>query len=368
MGEMRDAKVTKRMGMAGIVPALSLVLVACTPQGTPPDTPQSTSTLSGSIAGAGASSQAAAMQAWIATFGTMHPRTQVNYDPVGSGGGREQFVEGAVAFAASDAPLKEKEQAKLPDHCKDFIQVPGYISPIAVAFHLDGIDTLNLSPQVLAKIFKGEITNWNDPQIRAENPGITLPDLFVNPVHRSDGSGTTETFTEYLHDTAPDVWDMDPDKHWPEALPGEAAQQTSGVVQTIAAGHGSIGYADASQIGELPSVKIKVGDSYVGYSAQAVATMVEQSPRVEEPGSPYDYSLHLDREVAGGYPIALVTYQLACPAYHDAEDAELVRTFLTYVMSPEGQTIAAQAAGSAPISTQLREDAMKGIDSIAATN
>lgn len=356
---------TKRNTAIGAALGLLLCLAACT---TPSDQAELTSTLSGSVAGAGASSQTAAMQAWIATFGNEHPKVTINYDPVGSGGGREQFVEGAVAFAGTDAPLKAGEQAKLKEHCKDFLQLPGYISPIAVAFNIEGVNALNMSPTVIAKIFKGEITRWNDPLIVAENPGVTLPDLYVNPVHRSDGSGTTETFTEYLRDTAPEVWDSEPDKHWPEDLPGEAAQQTSGMVQTIRAGNGSIGYVDASQIGNLPSLKVKVGDDYVAYSAEAAATLVEQSPRVDEPGSPHDYSLKLDREVEGGYPIVLVTYQLACPTYEKERDATLMREFLTYVFSAEGQDIAAKAAGSAPLSELMRKNAMKGIETIAATS
>lgn len=360
---------TKRMSaMAGLLIGLIVGLAACTTA--PPGQPStaSTSTLSGSMAGAGASSQAAAMQAWIATFSGMHPKTKVNYDPVGSGGGREQFVEGAVAFAASDAPLSAQEAAKLPPHCKDFIQVPGYISPIAIAFNVEGVNDLRLSSRVIAQIFSGEITHWNDARIAKENPDVALPDVRVNPVHRSDGSGTTETFTEYLHDTAPEVWTYTPDKHWPQDLPGEAAQQTSGVVSTVAAGNGSIGYADASQIGQLPSVRIKVGDTYVAYSAQGAAKMVEQSPRVANPASPFDYSLHLNREVEGGYPVVLVAYQLACPAYKDANQAELVRTFLTHALSEEGQSIAATASGSAPISERMRQNAMKGIETIAPTS
>lgn len=320
--------------------------------------------LRGQIAGAGASSQAAAMQAWIATFSQHHPDAMINYDPVGSGGGREQFIEGAVQFAASDAPLNATEIAKLPEHCTDFIQVPGYISPIAVAFNIEGVKELSLSPATIAKLFAGQITRWNDPAIKAENPGVSLPDIHVNPVHRSDGSGSTETFTEYLHDTAPEVWTFGASKHWPEELLGEAAQQTSGVVQTIGAGNGSIGYADASQIGDLASVRVKVGDDYVAYSAQASARVVEHSPRVAQPASPYDYHITLDRNVEGGYPIVLVTYQLACPAYSTDQERDLVKAFYTYVLSEDGQAIAAQAAGSAPISPTLRTQAMDGIGQI----
>lgn len=134
--------------------------------------------LSGTISGAGASSQEAAQQAWIAGFQTANEQATVSYDPVGSGGGREQFVSGGVDFAGSDAALKEDELTKAQERCggpDNLIEIPAYISPIAVIYNLDGVTDLQLSPSTIAKIFLGKITKWDDAAIKADNPDAQLP-------------------------------------------------------------------------------------------------------------------------------------------------------------------------------------------------
>ena len=108
--------------------------------------------------------------------------------------------------------------------------VPSYISPVAVAFNLEGVDTLNMNPETIAKVFAGEITSWDDAEIAEQNEGVELPATDVTVVHRSDDSGTTENFTDYLNGAAGDVWTWEAADAWPEELTGESAQQTSGVV------------------------------------------------------------------------------------------------------------------------------------------
>lgn len=322
--------------------------------------------LSGTIAGAGASSQAAAVEAWKVGFEGMHSGATVNYDPVGSGGGREQFLAGGVQFAGSDAYLEKGNLGKVSAACSggELIEIPAYIAPIAVPYKLDGIDNLELPPQTLADIFSGKITRWNEPAIAVTNPGVTLPATRIAPVHRSDESGTTENFTEYLGTTAPAAWTYEPSGSWP--IPGgEAAKGTSGVMQAVNAGTGTIGYADASQIGDLPHVQIKVGEHYTGYSPQAAAKVVDASKRI--PGrSQFDFAIDLKRDTteSGSYPIVLVSYTLACTKYDNAEQAELVKEWLSYITSEEGQKKAQQAAGAAPISKTARENAKKAIDTI----
>ncbi|GAB2683882.1 phosphate ABC transporter substrate-binding protein PstS [Thalassiella azotivora] len=326
------------------------------------------SDLSGTVAGAGASSQAAAMEAWIAGFNSANPDVTVNYDPVGSGGGREQFLSGGTAFAGSDAALDEEELAQAEERCApgELIEMPLYVSPIAVVFNLEGVEELNLSPATIAGIFNQEITTWNAPEIAADNPGVTLPDTPITPVNRSDESGTTENFTEYLAAAAGDAWPHEPSGDWPVSG-GEAAQGTSGVVGAVGAGDGAIGYADASQAGDLGIAKVKVGEEFVEYSPEAAAAVVEASERVEGRGE-YDYAIDLARDTteAGTYPIVLVSYSLACTSYEDEETAELVKAFLTYVASEEGQQAAADAAGAAPISDGVRDAATEAFEAISA--
>ena len=125
----------------------------------------------------------------------------MNYDPVGSGTGRENFISGAFAFAGSDSALStdEGELDAANERCGgDVVEVPAYISPIAVIFNLPGVDELNLKPETIAMIFDGKITKWNDEAIAADNPDADLPDTAITPVHRSDDSGTTGNFTDYL--------------------------------------------------------------------------------------------------------------------------------------------------------------------------
>jgi phosphate transport system substrate-binding protein len=369
-------KLQRTSRLTALFAAGSLVLAACS--GTENDTATTNPTatgsasgaasLSGTLAGAGASSQAAAMEGWIAGFQEGNPDLTVNYDPIGSGGGRKQFLSGGVPFAGSDAALDEEELAMAQTRCGDggLVQLPLYISPIAVAFNLPDIETLNLSPATLAGIFKQDIKKWNAPEIAKDNPDAKLPDLDITPVNRSDESGTTENFTEYLAAVAPDVWTFEPSGDWP--VPGgEAAQGTSGVVRATTAAEGAITYADASQVGGLGTVAVGVGEDFVEYSPEAAAEVVANSPRVDG-GPEGSLAIELNRETkeSGNYPIVLVSYSLACQSYDDAKQGELVQAFFSYIASEEGQAAAAKAAGSAPISDKLRTDALAIIEKIGA--
>jgi phosphate transport system substrate-binding protein len=322
--------------------------------------------VSGTLIGAGASSQAAAMQGWQAGFQEANPDATVEYDPVGSGGGRETFLAGGSSFAGSDAYLDEEEMAAATERCGDMgaINLPHYISPIAIAYNLPDVDTLNLTPATLAGIFAGEITNWNDEALATDNPDVELPDLNINPVHRSDESGTTENFTEYLEAVAGDVWTHGPVESWPN-IGGEGAQGTSGVVAAIGAGEGSIGYADASQVVDLGTAAIQVGDEFVEYSPEAAARIVDVSARVEGRGE-YDFAYDLVRDTteSGVYPIALVSYHIVCLQYEDQATADLVKAFMSYVGSEAGQAAAAEAAGSAPLSPELSAELRTAIEQI----
>ncbi|HEY8465454.1 MAG TPA: phosphate ABC transporter substrate-binding protein PstS [Solirubrobacterales bacterium] len=323
--------------------------------------------LSGEIAGAGASSQEAAKEAWIAGFQEQHPDVTISYDPVGSGGGREQFIAGGTQFGGTDSPLEGQELRDAKDRCApgELIQIPVYISPIAVVYNLPEVEQLQLSPETLAGIFNQDITNWNDPAIAADNPGVELPDLRITPVNRSDESGTTENFTDYLSKAAPDVWTHEVDGNWP-VEGGEAAQGTSGVIEAVTAGEGTIGYADASQAGDLGVALIQVGDEYVGPTPQAAAAILDNSEEVAPDDSIFAYELDRETEASGTYPIVLVSYEIACTAYEDQAQADIVREFLRYVISPEGQRAAAQNAGSAPISEALRAQVEPVVDAIGA--
>ena len=357
-----------RIGAIGAVAALALAGCAANeaPAADGP-TADAASTLEGTLRATGASSQGAAQEAWVAGFQTANSGVTINYEPTGSGTGRENFLAGASDFIGSDRAFKldEFSEGGFQMCASDaIVEVPLYISPVAVAFNLEGVESLNLDPASIAGIFAGTITNWNDPAIAAQNEGVELPDLAISPVHRSDPSGTQETFTKYLNATAGDVWTYEPADVWP-IKGGEAAQGTSGVVQAIKAGNGAIGFADASQTADLGQVHVGVDGEYVPYSAEAAAALVENSP-LEEGRGAGDLVFDVDPAAApaGAYPIALVSYLIGCEQYEDTNKAAIVKSYFEYMASEEGQQAAADNAGSAPISAGLRDKVLAAIDTI----
>ena len=369
---------SRRVAGISIIGAMALTLAACggdtaedtTTGGDDTTTSEEGGELSGSIAGAGASSMENAMQGWLAGFQEANPGVTVNYDPVGSGAGREQFLQGATVFGGSDAYMDEEELAQGSERCfgGEVIELPLYISPIAVAFNLEGIDSLNMSPATIGGIFAGTITQWDDPAIAADNEGVELPDLAIVPVNRADDSGTTENFTEYLEAAAPEAWTHGAVETWPVSGT-QSAQGTSGVVQLAQSTEGTIVYADASQIGELGTVSVGVGEEFVELSPEAAAQIVDVSDPAES-ATEKRLTIDLDRDTteSGTYPIVLISYTLACDTYDDAADAANVKGLLTYIASEEGQQRAAEpsVAGSAPISEDLRTRVMSAVDSITA--
>ncbi len=328
--------------------------------------------LSGEIAGAGATSQEAAQEAWIANIEAENSGVTISYDPVGSGGGREQFIAGGISYAGSDAALTE-EEGELKGAVKrcepgELIEIPAYVSPIAVVYNLPGVEELQLDPETIAKIFAQKITSWNDPAIAKTNPGVELPDTRIVPVNRSDESGTTQNFTEYLSEVVPSVWTYEVSGDWP-VKGGEAANGTSGVVEAVAAGEGAIGYADASQATELGIAKVKVGAEFAEPTPEAAAAILEESPEdksLSEDSFMFPFKLDRKTESQGTYPIVLVSYILACTKYGSADEAAVVKGFLEYVISPEGQEAAAENAGSAPLSAALTKKITPAVEAIEA--
>jgi phosphate transport system substrate-binding protein len=357
-----------------MVASLAFVVAACgdanSDNGSSADSGAASSdsgSVSGNLAGAGSSAQDAAMQAWIAGLQSNSPDATVSYDPVGSGGGREQFVSGGVDFAGSDSALADDELSGAQKRCggtDNLVEIPVYDSPIAVVYNIPGVDNLQLSPATTAKIFNQKITNWNDPAIAADNPDAKLPDLRISPVNRSDESGTTQNFTDWMSQAAPKDWTHEPDSNWP-VKGGEAAEGTSGVIDAVKNGKGTVGYADESQAGDLGVAKIKVGNEYIAPSAEAAAAVLDKSKESTDAGK-YVFTFKLDRTVTGTYPVTLVSYQIACTKYDSADKAALVKALYSYIISPEGQDAAAKNAGSAPISDKLRQQIQPAVDAIGS--
>ncbi|MEX5270969.1 phosphate ABC transporter substrate-binding protein PstS [Kocuria sabuli] len=359
---------------AAVLTIGALALTACgsdnaTGETTSGETAAGGAGVSGTLTGIGASSQQAAMTAWQNGFQGANPEAQVQYSPDGSGAGREAFTAGGADFAGTDAYLDEEEYEASKEVCgpDGGFHIPAYISPIAVAFNLPGLDTVNMDGETIAQVFTGEITTWNDPAIAEQNPDAELPDTPITVVHRNDESGTTENFQEYLAAAAPEVWTAEVSGNWPSQWASENNKGTAGVVSSTSSTEGAITYADASAIGDLGTVAVGVGEEYVEYSSEAAAKAVETSTPVEGRAE-YDMAMDLERDTteSGSYPIVLVSYHLYCSQYDSQETADLAKAFGEYVISEEGQQAAADSAGSAPMSENLRTSAQEALGNITA--
>jgi len=348
---------------------LGLALTACGDQ-------NKSDTASGSgggatLSGGGATSQANAQQTWRSDFQKENGGT-IDYEEVGSGTGIENFSSGAYSFAGTDAYLTSEQLSAAEDQCgADPIEVPAYVSPIAVAYNLPGVESLNLDAKTVADIFNGKITKWNDPEIASQNSGAKLPDTAISTVHRSDESGTTFNFTEYLSKAGDGAWSADANTVWPSsAKGGQGADGTSGVMGILTDTEGAIGYADDSAVkadGTLGVVSLEVGSDYNAPSAQGAAHVLAASPPASgQPATSMATDIDRTATASGDYPLMLVSYLLACQNYRDSSTADMVKGYLTYVVSSDGQQAAASTAGSAPLDSKLSDKATSIISKISS--
>ena len=201
---------------------------------------------SGSLKASGSSAQANAMSTWISDYQTACEGATIDYQPTGSGAGVTDFINKQVAFAGSDSSLKAGDETTKADaRCATgpALNIPMVGGAIALAYNVSGVDSLTLTPDIMAGIFSNTITKWNDPKIAAANTGATLPDASIAAFHRSDSSGTTDNFTKYLAATAPTAWTFGNDKVW-KAQGGQAAKGNDGIGSALKATPNSIGYVE----------------------------------------------------------------------------------------------------------------------------
>ena len=361
--------------LSGIVMLASVAAcgdnTASTTDSSSTDSASKTAPISGNFQGAGASSQQSAVEAWIAGFQGANPDAKIAYNPSGSGAGVQTFLTGATAWAGSDKALADDEVEQSKSVCADgtAFDVPVYVSPIAVIFNLKGVSDagkhINMDADTIAKIFDGKITKWNDPAIADQNKDLKLPDTAITVVHRSDKSGTTQNFVSYFKDVTPDNWTYDLSENWPNEV-GQGAKGTSGVVSTVKQADGTIGYADFSQVGDLGTVAVKVGDKYNEISAEAGSKVIGDSKQDDTVKGDNRIVIKINHatEAEGAYPIVLVSYDIVCPAYKDTKQAEFAKAWLTYVTSDEGQKAAQDAAGTAPLPSSLKSEITKSIEAI----
>ncbi|HEY8984633.1 MAG TPA: phosphate ABC transporter substrate-binding protein PstS [Streptomyces sp.] len=297
----------------------------------------------GQLLADGSSAQKNAIDAWVKNFTQACSGVQVNYKGSGSGAGVTAFTQGQVAFAGSDSALKPEQVADSKKVCSGGtgIDLPAVAGAISVAYNLDGVDNLVLDATTIAKIFKGDITKWNDPAIAKLNPGAKLPDLKIQAFHRSDESGTTDNFTKYLKATAPSEWTFSGGKAW-QAKGGQSAQGSSGVAAGVKQTKGAIGYMELSYAKDgLNSAAIATGAATPVKASSDGATKAVAAAQVVGTGSDLSLKLDYTTKAEGAYPITLVTYEIVCDKGNKADSLPATKAFLRYITSTEGQGILA---------------------------
>jgi len=338
---------TRGMKFATVAFAGALALTACSESsdtGSGEESPSASAIecASGNLSGEGSSFQKNAITEWVKNYQQACPGATINYNPTGSGAGIKQFNAGQVDWAGSDSALKEEEAAAALARCGDnpAWNLPMVSGAISIAFNVDGVESLALTPELTAKIFIGEITKWNDPAIAAENEGVTLPDAKITVFFRSDESGTTDNFTKWLNASAPEVWTAEPGKAWPAGATGEGKEKNAGLLDAVTANPNSITYVDYSDAlaGGVKYAAMDLGSGPVELTADSAAAAIALAEVV---GEGNDLKLKLDYATTedGVYPIVAVAYEIVCSSGLEAGKADLLKSFLTYTSSAEGQDV-----------------------------
>jgi phosphate transport system substrate-binding protein len=264
---------------------------------------------------------------------------QINYQSIGSGGGIRQFTEGTVDFGATDGPMNESQIAAVN---ANVLHVPTVLGAVVVTYNLPGLgDTkLKFDGTTLVDIFMGRIVKWNDKRIAALNPGVKLPDIDLIVVHRSDGSGTTYVFTDYLNKFSREWKDKvgyATSVNWPTGLGGKGNE---GVTQQIKQVEGALGYVELIYAisNKLPYALIKnAAGSYVEPSLESVTAAAASAKLAKDT----DFRVSITNAPgAASYPIASFTWLLVPKDSKDPAKAKLLKDFLTWMITPEAQGMA----------------------------
>ncbi len=309
------------------------------------------------LSGAGATFPATLVQEWIKQYRPLVPGVTVNYQPIGSGAGIQQLTSKTVDFAGSDVPLKASEVAATGGPGA-VVQVPWTAGAVAVEYNLPGVVGLRLTAEALAGIFAGSVTRWNDPAIKAENPGASLPGSGIQVVHRSDGSGTTQVFTDYLKAAAPAIWTFPSGKDWPADTAGTGAKGSDGVTAAVKQSVGAIGYSEPSFPKQAGLGIATIGNAagrFVSPEAKAVSVALAAATVTPE-GT---LKLNFTPASPEAYPISSTSYLMFYRSAPDPAKDVALKHFATWVLT-EGQEYA-EALDYAPLPDAVLASALGAV-------
>jgi phosphate transport system substrate-binding protein len=356
------------MTAAAAFAAMALSLAACSSSSTTTTSAPATSgtatgsasaaNLSGTLNGSGSTFQLVYQQTAIQSFKSVQPNMTVNYGGGGSGKGRTDLASGVVNFAGSDSPIPSTETANFKG--KTVLYFPVFLGPITVSYNLSGVSSLKLDATVLAEIFSGKITSWNNPAITALNSGVSLPSTPITIAVRSDSSGTTQNFSLYLEKAAASAWTLGSSStiKWPGTA--RAGNGNGGVAQIIKSTPGAIGYVDyadakASSL-TFASIKNSSGN-YVApspQSASAAGTGITIEPNL---------TFHaVNSSEPTAYPITYQSWVLVYETQSSTNDAAMLKAYIGYLIGP-GQSLLTNL-GYAPLPSSLQQMAQAQLSKI----
>lgn len=311
----------------------------------------------GQILAQGSSASARAFNLYGVRYAEAVPGARLAYLPSGSGAGQEKFLAGETEIAASNAALGPEQAVTATARCRgnEAWHLPLGTTSMSMAFHLDGVPTLVLNSQVIARIYKAEILMWNDPAIAELNPGVALPEVPVTPVYRIDASGTTDTLQRYVQATS-GMWNTVGLDY--AGFGGHGAEGSTGVVGAIAATNGAIGYLETGYAREakLAVAQLDFGAGPVEPSTDAVAAasaataFTNNGHNLIMDTAPLYEAARAHREI---YPLIMPNYSIVCSAGYDPEVRDRIKDMLTIAVENQGQEL--RELGYAPLHDAQRE-------------
>lgn len=355
---------TTRLALAFFCAALVALATACSGErsGGSGTTQPANSTDTVSLKGSGATFPAPLYAKWLSEYGKVNTKAKIDYQSIGSGGGIQQITAQLVDFGASDSPMSDDDLKKAP---AALLHIPTVLGAVVITYNLpEAKQPLRFSPEVIADIFLGKIKKWDDPKLKADNPGITLPNTDITVVHRSDGSGTSAVFTDYLSKVSPEWKEKvgaGKSPNWPVGQGGKGNEGVSGQIKQQPNTIGYVELAYAVQTG-LPVALIKnKSGNFVEPSLDAVTAAAAESIQT----TPEDLRVSItDAAGAQAYPIASYTYLLV---YQDQKDATKGKTLVDFLWwgIHDGEAFA-KTLQYAPLPAEIVKRAEAKINSITS--
>jgi phosphate transport system substrate-binding protein len=310
------------------------------------------------ITGAGATFPYPIYSKWFTEYSSAHPGVEINYQSIGSGGGITQVTKGLVDFGASDMPMTDQALSASPIK---LIHIPTVMGAVVPIFNVPGVDAMKFSPDVLADIYLGKISNWNDARIAKDNAGAKLPDQKIIVVHRAEGSGTSFIWTDYLSKVSKD-WANGPGKgsslNWPVGVAGKGNEGVAGLVRQLP---GTVGYVELIYALQNKINFGEVKNAAGNFVKASIDGVTESAASVKE--MPADYRISITNAPgANAYPISSFTYLLIPAKSADANKGKVLKDMLSWILK-SGESEASQLS-YAPLPQGIQEKVLNTVYSL----